>query len=234
MASATSVTKQVRQFDADGVRASLDEAPRLLGHRDERGRNWLHLCCSIDVSKRPDDVGPSVTIADDLLARGLDIDAPAFTENDGQWHATPLWYCVARGRNLVLAAHLLDLGCDPNHSLWAAGFNDDLGAIDLLLDHGADIDSVVEQETPFLSAIKSSHFRPAWRLAERGADVDYVDAKGMTALHYMLKKSSDTKHFVAFDRFGPRYDIPGPNGTTAGEALARKRDPALRALVASG
>ena len=115
--------------------------------------------------------------------------------------------------------------------MFAASFNDDFAAIHLLLDHGAEVDEVAEDETPFLGAIKTSHFVSAWRLAERGADVNAVGSEGMTALHYMLKKNSDTEHFVALARFSPRDDIPGPDGVTAAELIARKRDPELRALI---
>ena len=231
MASQTGLTREVRALDSEAVRFSLDAAPQLLDARDARGRSWLHLCCAIDVTSRPDEVAASIDIVDDLMRRGLDIDEPAFTESGGSWRATPLWYSIARGRNLRLAEHLLERGCDPNHTLWAAAFNDDLPAIDLLLDHGADIDPAIEDETPFLGAIKTSHFPAAWRLAQRGADIDVVDPQGMTALHHMLKKSSDAAHFVAFADFGPRLDIPGPDGVTASELLSRKRDPVLRALA---
>src|SRR5262245_7314479 len=140
MASVTGLTRHVRALDADAVASALDESPELLDRRDDRGRSWLHLCCSVDVTKRPDDVGGSVAIVDDLLGRGLGIDDAAFTEHDGAWRATPLWYSIARGGNRRLAQHLLERGCDPNHTLWAAGFRDDVEAIDLLIDHGADVD----------------------------------------------------------------------------------------------
>jgi hypothetical protein len=231
MASATGLTRQIRALDADEVRASFDAAPALIDHRDQRGRNWLHLCCSIDVTNRADDVDASIAIADDVLERGIDIDDAAFTEHDGRWRATAVWYCIGRGRNRGLAQHLLERGADPNHTLWAAAFLDDLAAIDLLLAHGAELDAVIEDETPFLSAVKTSHFRSAWHLAEQGADVDVVDSNGMTALHYMLKKSSDTVHFVDFFRFGPRVDIPDPEGVTAAERMSRKRDQTLRELA---
>ena len=58
-----------------------------------------------------------------------------------------------------------------------------------------------------------------------------VDDRGMTALHLMLKKNSATEHFLALARFDPRYDIPGPDGVTAAELLARKRDPPPRPRV---
>ena len=81
--------------------------------KDERGRNWLHLCAS--VSKRAFRA-PSQRLAKGLLARGLHINAPAFTE--GTWHATPLWYAVARGHNIELASYLLECGSTPEHCLW--------------------------------------------------------------------------------------------------------------------
>jgi len=230
MTSKTALAKQVRAFDAGAVGRSLDAAPELVDVRDERGRTWLHLCCSVDVRKRSKaDRRASVALAADLLARGIDRDDAAFTE--GTWRATPVWFSVARGRNLDLTRFLLGRGADPSHTLFAASFNDDFTAIDLLLDHGADLEAVAEGETPFLGAIKTSHFASAWRLAERGADVNAVDDRGMTALHVMLKKNSATDPLLAIARFDPRYDIPGPDGVTAAELLARKRDPALRALV---
>ena len=232
MTSKTTLSKQVRSFDVAGVAESLDAAPDLLDVRDERGRTWLHLCCSVDITKRSKaDRRASVALVAGLLDRGLDMDDAAFTE--GTWRATPVWFSVARGRNLDLARFLLERGADPNHTLFAASFHDDFAAIDLLLDHGAAIDEVAEDETPFLGAIKTSHFASAWRLAERGADVNAVGSEGMTALHYMLKKNSDTEHFLALARFSPRYDIPGPDGLTAADLIARKRDPALRALAPS-
>jgi hypothetical protein len=200
VASKTGITRLVRALDADGVRDAVDESPALVDHRDSRGRSWLHLTCSIDVSGRPpSDVDASLAIASLLLDRGLGHSDAAFIE--GSWRATPVWYGVGRGRNLRLVAWLLDQGADPEHSLWAAAFNRDVEAIDLLLDHGASIDAVAEDETPFLSAIKVSHFREAWRLAERGADVGFADSKGMTARDYMTRKRSPRAAFDALDRF---------------------------------
>ena len=227
MASRTKLLEAVRNLRASDVAALLRESPDLLAWRDQRGRNLLHACCGVDVRERaPRD---AVRTADVLLAAGLDLNGEAFRE--GSWRATPLWYAIARGRNLPLAKHLLGRGADPNHCLWAAGFNDDVAAIRLLLAHGADVDPVAEDETPFLAAVKTSHFASARVLLEHGADPDFRDSRGMTALHYMLKKSSTPEHFAMLARHGARGDVPDARGATAAALLARKRDPRLRRVA---
>lgn len=230
MVSKTRMLKRVVDFAWKDVAAGLSESPALLDYRDDRGRNWLHLCCSVDPKNRPRGGSDSIKTSDVLLAAGLDLNEPAFREGD--WKATPVWYCVARGRNLGLLKHLLRLGADPNHSLWAAGYSDQLTAIKLLVASGAELDAVAEAETPFLGAIKTSHFRSARLLLELGADVDFRDPGGMTALHYMLKKNSDAKHFRVLLKYGCRGDIPDLDGRTAAEIMARKLAPEFRKLAA--
>jgi ankyrin repeat protein len=222
------LTKLVRAHDAEGVAAALADSPELVDWRDERGRNWLHVCCMAKPSGKQG-AAESVATADVLLALGFDIDDAAFTED--HWRATPLWHAVARGENLELAAHLLELGADPNHCLFAAAFNNDLDAIDLLVSYGADVDERAEGETPFLGAVGWSHFAPAQRLLEHGADVNATSDKGSTALHLMLKKSSDKEHFEMLLRYEPRGDIPDANGATAAEIMRRKRDADFRAMA---
>lgn len=68
-------------------------------------------------------------------------------------------------------------------------------------------------------------------LLDAGSNPDFQDARGMTALHYMLKKSSDKKHFGAFAQHRARGDIPNADGDTAAALLRRKRDPYLRELA---
>lgn len=229
MTSKTRLTEALVNHRFADVEAALAAKPELVALRDDRGRNPLHLCCGVDIRCKSIDARHGIRVADLLIEKGICIDEPAFTE--GNWHATPLWYAIGRGRNLRLAKHLLERGCDPNHCLWAAGFRDDLAAIRLLLDHGAEIDAVTEDETPFLSAIKVSHFRSAEILLQHGANVDFQDGKRMTALHYMLKKGSDRRHFRMLMRFGPRGDLPNGKGETAAAIMARKRDPEFKRMA---
>ena len=227
--SKTRLRKLVRDFRAGEVAALLDAKPDLLGVRDERGRNWLHLACMRTLADGRT-AADSIGMADLLLARGLGLNDPAFTE--GAWQATPLWHAVAHGQNLALADHLLNLGSTPDYCLFAAVWNEDRPAIRLLIAHGATVDDdSTPGETPFLGAIAWSKFGPAEELLEAGADPDARNGKGQTALHLMLKKGSDARHFEILVRHGVRGDIPDADGRTAIDILCRKRDPAFHAIA---
>lgn len=227
--SKTRLTACVKAFDTGAVVAGLKSRPELLHHADERGRNWLHLCASVEARRRGLDPAAAVPLAGALLDLGIDVNAAAFTE--GTWRATALWYAVSRGGNIDLARYLLASGSTPEHCLWAAVYREDLDMIALLVDAGADLEAVAEEETPLLHAAKYSRFRGAEVLLEAGADPDYRDVRGMTALHYMLKKSSDIRHLRTFAAYGARGDIPNRDGRTATEILSRKRDPAFHAVA---
>jgi hypothetical protein len=227
MVSKTSMLPIVKAFDWKAVDAGLREKPQLVKHRDERGRNWLHICCGRPLDGR--DPMSSIRTADTLLAHGIDLQAHAFTE--GRWRATPVWYCVAFGRNLQLAEHLMKLGASPQHSLYAAAYNRDIDAIRLLVRYGADIEEPSGPgETPFLGAIGWSHFDAAAAMLACGANVNAQNDRGMTAAHIMLKKGSNYEHFELLARHGARFDLPDKHGVTATEIMSRKRDPRFRAL----
>jgi ankyrin repeat protein len=155
--SKTRLFQAVKSLDRDTVAALLEASPKLRAVRDERGRNALHLLCSLpatDKTRRP-----SLELAKDLLGAGVDVNAPAFV--DGAFQATPLWYAISRGRHLELARLLLKNGSTPEFCLWAAGHHDDVAAIDLLVGHGAGVDPVTEDETPFLGAINGAASSPS-------------------------------------------------------------------------
>ena len=225
MVSKSSLKEDVRAFCWQGLAEAFAARPDLVQARDERGRNWLHLCCATPGG----DAGDSIRTADLLLELGLGLETPAFTE--GEWRATPLWFSIAWGKNLPLAAHLLKLGSTPRYCLFAAIWNNDIAAIRLLLDHGADVDEAGGGETPLLGAVAWSRFPPAEALLAAGADPNARNAKGETALHLMLKKGSDLAALRLFVRHGARGDIPAADGRTAIEILRRKRDPEFRALA---
>lgn len=229
--SKTAMLPLVKEFRWRQVQNALTENRHLLSVRDKRGRNWLHLCCGVDVGKRkPEAIRDSIKTAEILLSHGIDINAPAFTE--GAWQATALWYAVAFGKNIDLARYLLQHGSSPQHCLFAAAYNNDIAAIRLLARHGAEIDPETEDATPFLAAIQWSRFAAAEEFLKLGADPDYQNSKRMTALHYLLKKSADKAHIRMLLKYGARIDIENRDGVTAQAIMERKRDPEYRRMAA--
>jgi hypothetical protein len=228
MTSKTRMLALVKAFDWAAMEAALAETPALLGVRGERGRTWLHICCATP-PKSQADIEASIRTADVLIAAGLDISDAAFTE--GAWRATPLWCAIGRGNNLALAEHLLKLGCDREHCLWAAHFVRKPEAIRLLVRYGAKVDAGHAEGTPFISAIKWSHFEEAELFLELGANPDAKDGDGLTALHLMLRKGSDTFAIRMVVDHGARGDITDPTGRTAIDILSHKKDPELRAMA---
>ena len=222
MVSKTRMIDLVKAFDAQGVDSALTQSSDLMTWRGEKGRNWLHLLCGVEI-KSGRDPAASLRTADVLVRHGLDVSSPAFTE--GNWKATPVWFSISRGRNLALARWLLEAGADPNFSLWAAAFNNDLEAIRLLLSFGAELEDPSVDETPFLGAVQWSHFDAAEEFLRHGANVNARDSTGMTALHYMLKKGSDKRHFLPLIAAGARGDVPDSDCQTARAIMRRKKDP---------
>jgi ankyrin repeat protein len=231
MISKTSMLALVKELRWQELRDGLDESPGLIAVRDKRGRNWLHLACGVDISKQAATAArDSIKVAEILLSHGVDVNDPAFTEGD--WKATPLWYAIAFGRNLDLARYLLKHGSDPNHCLFAAAYNNDTAAIRLLSKHGAEIDPEAEGATPFLFAVQWSRFEAAEELLKLGANANYQDSKGMTALHYMLKKGTDKKYVRMILQYAARGDIKNKEGLTAAAIMMRKRDPGFQDMAA--
>lgn len=227
MASRTSLTELVKAFDARGVLAGLDARPDLLPVRDDKGRSWLHLIAAQPAEGDAGKTAASIALAGGLIARGLDMNDAAFTEGpNGEWRATPLWYAISRGRNLPLARDLLERGCDPDHSMFAAAWNRDVEAIRLLRKHGAPLRPDMLVET-----IGWSRFEAAEEFLRQGADPNATDAKGRTALHMMLAKDTAPEHLAMVIGHGARTDIPGPDGRTVADILKHKKDPGYRALL---
>ena len=107
-------------------------------------------------------------------------------------------------------------------------------AIDLLIANGASVDPVTEDETPFLGAIKWSRFVGAERLLRHGANVNFQNSKGMTALHLLLQKNSDRKYVEMLLRYGANPRIRSRDGKSAVDMVANRRDKTYLELFTSG
>jgi len=223
--SKTRLFNAIKSLDVEAVSALLDSHPELAKAKDDRRRNALHFLCGLPASDKTET--RSLALARLLLDRGFDVNEPAFVEEGGAFKATPLWYALSRGRNLPLAKFLLKRGSTPENCLWTAGFHDNVEAIDLLVKAGARLDPVVEDETPFLSAIKWSRFKAAERLLRHGANVNFQNSKGTTALHALVKKRSDRRHVEMLIRHGADPILRDAKGVSPLDMVARQRDKTL-------
>jgi ankyrin repeat protein len=78
--------------------------------------------------------------------------------------------------------------------------------------------------TPFFAGWCWKGFGPARLLALKGADVNYRDQKGKTALHYGVEKEFDPALLAWLVRHGASPDIEDRDGVTARLRASRKRD----------
>jgi ankyrin repeat protein len=115
--------------------------------------------------------------------------------------------------------------------LFAAGWWDDVAILRLLIRAGAPVDIVVGV-TPFLACWCWKKFEAAKFLAENGADVNYQDAKGKTALHHGVEKEFEPSLLKWLLAHGASPDIPDRDGVSPKLKASRKRDKRFTAAFA--
>lgn len=228
--SKAAIIEAVKTLDLATTRRLLDAKPQLLTVTDRDGRDLLHLASSVDVDDLRQSSRSQVQFVKFLLDRGFAIDLPV-----GRDKCTPLFFAVARARNPALVKFLLEHGAKPANApgggLFAAGWWDDVASLKLLVGAGAPVDVVVGV-TPFLASWCWKRFAAAKALALHGADVNYQDAKGRTALHHGVEKEFDPALLAWLVKHGASPDVPDRLGATARAKASRKRD--QRFFVALG
>ena len=119
-----------KTWDLERLEALADQAPTRTQQVDRSGRTPLHCAAARDLRRTTDGPAQSIAVADWLLDHGADIDAVRPIPDDGEvFPARPVWHAYARGHNLPLVKHLLELGANPDSCLWAVAWNDDTDAI---------------------------------------------------------------------------------------------------------
>lgn len=218
--SKTRLIEAVQNLNLEVTRKLLDDNPALLTVTDRQQRNLLHLACSSSCTKlnKPETV--AARVVNFLLDRGLDIESVV---SDGSCGGMPpIWFAVARGRNPTVVKLLLKRGARPT-GLFAASWYEDIPMLDLLVRAGATIDEVVGV-TPFLACWCWKKFEAAKFLARKGADVNYQDQKGKTALHYGVEKEFDPALLQWLVKHGASPDLADQQGITPRMKASRKRD----------
>lgn len=220
--SKAAIIEAVKSLDLPTARRLLEAKPALLTTTDREGRNLLHLASSVSVDDLRLPSRSQVQFVKFLLDRGFEIDLPV-----GRDKCTPLFFAVARARNPALVKFLLDRGAKPSNApgggLFAAGWWDDVASLGLLVGAGAPVDVVVGI-TPFLASWCWKRFAAAKAFALNGADVNYQDAKGRTALRHGIEKEFDPSLLAWLVAHGASPDVPDRHGVTARAKASRKRD----------
>jgi ankyrin repeat protein len=212
----------VQELDLGSARELLRARPSLITIVDRQGRNLLQMACSVSTSTVRVSRSAQTRVVNFLLDQGFEIDAPV-----GRDKCTALFFAVARARNPRLVELLLDRGARvesaPGGGLFAAGWWDDTESLDLLIRAGARIDVEVGV-TPFLACWCWKKFKAAKWLADNGANVNYRDARGWTALRHGVEKAFDSALLKWLVKHGASPDIADREGMSARLKAAGKRD----------
>lgn len=217
--SKTRIIDAVKALDLGQVKRILKEKPELVRVWNNQGRNLLHLACSIDCEELKLPESTATRMVAFLLDQGLDIEQEGGSGSDP---CKPIWFAVCRGRNHALVKYLIKRGAEPT-GLYAAGWWEDIGILNTLIDAGADLEVVVGV-TPFLACWGWKRFAAAKALALKGANVNAQDQRGRTALHIGVEKEFDPALLTWLVKLGASPDIPDRDGVTARDKAARKRN----------
>jgi ankyrin repeat protein len=220
--SKAAIIEAVKTLDLASTKTLAKAKPSLLTVTDRQERNLLHIACSVSCGDIRVPESAAARMVNYLLDLGFDIDLPV-----GRDKCTPLFFAVARARNSTLVKLLLKRGAQvtaaPGGGLFAAGWWDDVENLELLIGAGAPIDVVVGV-TPFFAAWGWRKFEAAKCLALHGANVNFQDSKGKTALHHGVEKEYDPEFLTWLVRHGASPDIQDRDGVTPRARASRKRD----------
>ena len=226
--------KHVRNWEARMVKKALKDNPELSTQIDRSGKSPLHHCAGVNPKKAKQEVRDSIETAKALLASGAEVNAVRIIMDEGEeFRATPLWYAAAWGENFDLVSFLLKNGSDPNQCMWAAAWNNDLKLAKLLLSYGADIDPVFHHETPLLQIIKAKRLGMLDWLVKNGADINFQDDKGYTALHHAIRKGYSLAEVKELLNRGANPNLKAKDGNTSISLAAHHKKTKLKELLAS-
>ena len=180
--SKTGLFEAAKKWDSTAVQALLKAAPKLIEASDPKGRRALHLACAVKPGGAALGEPGGIKTVTALLA-GADLEgAVPMDEDEGDFRATPLWYALARGRNLPLVRFLLKRGADASYPLWAAVWFDDDVLCRALLKTRPRLDLRAHGETPIFYAARLRRLKTLRLLIDAGADPRIKDDRGRDAL----------------------------------------------------
>jgi uncharacterized protein len=209
--------KRVRSWESASVKLALRQEPSFATYKDQIGKTPLHHCAEINPQKFGLKVADSLKTARALLAAGADVNAIRVIIDDGEeFYASPLWYAVAWGKNPDLAHLLLENKARPDHNaVGSAIWDQDFRMAALLHSHGGNIDHEFRGETPLLRTVKAKRLKLLKWLIDNGADINFQDGKGYTALHYAANGNHTLAQAEALLQCGAKPKLKAKDGSTA-------------------
>lgn len=207
----------------------------LANYNDKIGKTPLHHCAEIDAKKFRLNVNDSVKTARALLSAGADVNAVRVIIDDGEeFYATPLWYAVAWGKNYDLAHLFLESGARADdNAIGSAIWDQSLKTAELLRRHEANIDHVSGGQTPLLRTVKARRMLLLKWLTDHGADINFQDTSGFTALHYAVMGSHTLAEIEELLGYGANPKLEAGNGKTTLALAQVTGKPKLVKLLAS-
>lgn len=193
----------VKDLNTKAIEDLLQKDPKWIAWAENDGKNALHYLCAINIAGDQQKATASLQILKLLLKSGTDINSIHHIKDGcGFFPATPLWYAYTRGRNEVLYKYLLTNGADPDNCMFAIAWYDDAEAAALFGSHGAEIDNGSIGDTPFLAAFNWKRFKVAEWFLQNGANVNFADKKGNTALYYAVKRKLPDEQITMLLKYG--------------------------------
>lgn len=226
--------KAIGALDIPAVTALLDEDPGLVSETDASGKNALHYTAEVDVTDKPERAAAVLEILKLLIEHGGDLNSTHQIKDGGEvLEATPLWHAYAHGKNIAMMRFLLEQGARPDNCMFAVAWNDDVEAAEIFKQHGAAIDPVAHDTTPFASAFLWRKFAVAGWFLANGANVDFMDKDGRTALYHAVRKRFSAAQIAMLIEAGADANHADNQGVTPLQVAQRNRDHAIVRLLES-
>jgi len=224
----------IKELNLSRIEELLQKEPQWLSWKEDDGKNALHYLGGVVISKFPEKAETSLGILKLLLKSGMDINSiHNIPDGCGVFPATPLWYAYTRGRNELLYKHLLAHGANSDHCMYAIAWYDDAEAAALLKKYGASINGDTGADTPFIAAFNWKRYHVAeWFLAN-GADVNFADDKGNTALYYAVKRKLPIEQIQLLLKYGADLDIRNKEGISPKILAETNRQKKILSLFAN-
>lgn len=207
--------KAIKDLDLPLIKELLQKDPAWIKWSEDSGKNALHYLCGLNISNDAEKAETSLQILKLLLKKGMDINSVHKIPDDCDvFPATPLWYAYTRARNERLFTWLLENGADAGNCMFAIAWYDDAKSAALFKKYGAKIDDASGGSSPFLAAFNWKKLSIAEWFLKNGADVNFADEKGNTALFYAVKRKYKIEQVKMLLQFGADYNKENNEGTS--------------------